>query len=274
MKLKYKRLKNTAWVILHLTFAVPASSFWRLPSLSVIKECFALKLLVFTVGHRFPCLHYLAYASIRLASALGAPITGTNRAGATPLHVAAYYGNTGAVSALLQSGVATDKKDASIGRTPLAFAARNGHSSIIHSLIKAGANPDSWDKDHMTPLHLATKYQLTPAVKLLLRLGANPNIKGGWGEYTPLHIAAQNNSVAITKELLKFGANKKIRDGLFDTAYDLACKRNHPQIMELLDNSPITTFLAGRLCERVGKKSILSSVPADIIVRIAQEAAQ
>jgi hypothetical protein len=62
-----------------------------------------------------------------------------------------------------------------------------------------------------TLLHRAVETQNINKVRLLLKYGANPNVRGA-GNDTPLHTAACRGPVRIVELLLKAGANPNVRD--------------------------------------------------------------
>jgi hypothetical protein len=57
---------------------------------------------------------------------------------------------------------------------------------IVQLLVERGANVNTRDKDHSTPLHLASFRQHLELVQVLLNHGANYNAKDSMGR-TPLH---------------------------------------------------------------------------------------
>ena len=82
----------------------------------------------------------------------GADPNVTDRAGNTPLHVAAQTGSLEVVKKLLSKGAKTDVQTPGAGpsqnqfrpvsgaQTPLLLAARNGHVEVMRTLIEAGAD--------------------------------------------------------------------------------------------------------------------------------------
>ena len=72
---------------------------------------------------------------------------------------------------------------------------------------------DSYDTNGFTELHTATKGNNTEEVKILLKLGADPNIKDDAGsEGTALDWAAYHGFADIVDILLKNGANKNLKN--------------------------------------------------------------
>lgn len=64
--------------------------------------------------------------------------------------------------------------------------------NIINMLITHGASISSFDKNNVTPLHLAAKYQYPKIIKLFLNNNANVNSSDNFS-MTPLHYAVQGN---------------------------------------------------------------------------------
>lgn len=76
--------------------------------------------------------------------------------------------------------------------------------NIVDFLIQKGANVAAYNKNNITPLHLAAKYQYTDIVKLLLENGADPNAEDN--QYmTPIHYAVQGD-IEECKPIKKVGS--------------------------------------------------------------------
>ena len=128
--------------------------------------------------------------------------------GRTLLHVAAQAGLSEYVKPLVDSGASISQADNSDVR-PVHVACRKDSKETLQALI-AAMNPseretnlnaivqDSGD----SPLHIAVKAGLLPAVTVLLESGANQNIKNLAGE-TPLDIATCMNNTSIVSLLQK-----------------------------------------------------------------------
>ena len=64
------------------------------------------------------------------------------KAGYTPLHVAAHFGQAAMVRFLLSSGASVDSST-SAGYTPLHQAAQQGHTLVINLLLESKAKPNA-----------------------------------------------------------------------------------------------------------------------------------
>jgi ankyrin repeat protein len=117
------------------------------------------------------------------------------------------------------------------GFTALHFAAQQGDVESARHLLKAGADIDTSHKEHGSPLIIAIASGHQDLAMFLLKEGANPNVKDGWG-ITPLHYAlhegvlilhgfkpsdtdrfgwTRKNMPELVNALLDFGANPNAR---------------------------------------------------------------
>lgn len=84
----------------------------------------------------------------------GATINLKDSRGATPLHLAAMYGQTRAAMALISAGAPIHERTDD-GWTPLHSAAEYGHHAVVSELLRKGANVDAATSRGWTPLHRA-----------------------------------------------------------------------------------------------------------------------
>jgi ankyrin repeat protein len=199
----------------------------------------------------------------------GANIEAKNKAGATPLHRAAFYGNTSLAEFLLDKGASINVTESS-GWTPLHHAVVSGHSDLVKLFLARGAdinakgilgatplheavirnqkaivvqllanNPsvDAQAQNGATPLHLAAVNNFAEIISLLLAKGAGVNSRNGSGE-TPLHLAAAKGHKEAAQILVDGGADTDSKDNSGKTPLQIASERHQSAIVELLEKSP------------------------------------
>lgn len=114
-----------------------------------------------------------------------------------------------------------------------------GDISTIKNLLSLGADVNTQNSLGETPLIIATKKSYPIIVNMLLKEGANPNIKDVYG-ITPLISAVYNpkDDINIVNELLEKGANVNYITPQGDTALILATRKkfNIDIINSLLDS--------------------------------------
>jgi len=181
---------------------------------------------------------------VKLLLAAGADVNKAKNDGITPLYIASYNGHAQIIQLLLAAGAEVNKADNN-EFTPLYMASRNGHTEIVKLLLAAdGIEVNKANKDGVVPLHIASNFGYIEIVKLLLASGVDVNKadRGGW---TPLcAVAYYSGNIEVVKLLLSYGANiyatltdnskvdPLIKAG--DTALDIAQKKGHIQVVELL----------------------------------------
>jgi ankyrin repeat protein len=128
-------------------------------------------------------LHWSVYRddlqTADLLIAAGANVTIANRAGVTPLALAARYGNAPMIERLLAAGANANEEGPS-GETPLMLAARNGNPEAIKVLAAAGADIEAREGLRgTTALMWAAEQRHSEAVKTLVELGADVSARSG-----------------------------------------------------------------------------------------------
>ncbi|GAM17303.1 hypothetical protein SAMD00019534_004780 [Acytostelium subglobosum LB1] len=141
-----------------------------------------------------------------------------NGQGMTPLNLACHSANSKMIELLLSNGsnVTVPAKN---GHCPMHnVASRRWQSEeftrLVKSMLDKGADIDCRTGDVQdTPLHIAASKDCDENVRVLLNLGANPNIFNKRGE-TPLHIAVARRNKDIVELLTKNGADVNLNNVL------------------------------------------------------------
>ena len=125
----------------------------------------------------------------------------------------------------------------------LGLACYFGHYDVAEYLTKAGAPLNSPSKNGLkaAPLHSAASAGHVRIVKLLLDLGADPNVREQAG-YTALHAAAQNGDMDLIRALLFGGADLNLKSDDGKTAMDIAMDAGHEKATLLLGEGVTRRF--------------------------------
>ena len=113
--------------------------------------------------------------------------------------------------------------------TPLHYALNNA-PHFVDLLLKYGANPNARDDFGNTPMHHASTPEL---IALLFLNGAKINTKG-YGGWTPLFNNIRLSNWPAVKCLLRHGANPNRRDDNDITPLTKALAKKNPKIVRLL----------------------------------------
>ena len=97
-----------------------------------------------------------------------------------PLHTAGWEGDVLTLNRLIAEGFPIDEQDDQ-RYSPLMYAAEAGHVEGVRLLLELGADPDVHEDydTHSTPLSLAAWRGHFSVVKLLIAHGARPDIHAG-----------------------------------------------------------------------------------------------
>ena len=132
--------------------------------------------------------------------------------GEMALHVAAGKGLALMVERLVDRGANMEGRMSS-GLTPLHVAALAGHVGTVRTLIKLGARIDNSlprvdGLKGFGAVHLAILGRSQPALRALIELGADFNIRGGRYHVTPLDLAVASEQCVIQALLEAKGAER------------------------------------------------------------------
>lgn len=195
-----------------------------------------------------------------LVTECGADVDALLNNDTTPLYLAAQGGCLGAISCLINNGAdvnfmmpvteyrgsleltlsAADAGAGSInaeagnGAQAVHAAAENGHPAALELLLKNGsAHIDSLTIG-TSPLHLAVQYRHLPCVEVLLKRGANVDIRSRLDGATPLYAATGRGLLEITRALLAAGANCMLTGRGGGTPLLYATLQGHTELVSLL----------------------------------------
>jgi uncharacterized protein len=121
------------------------------------------------------------------------------------------------------------------GFHPLGLACFFGHLEAAEYLVRAGAavNTPSNNELHATPLQSVVAGGHAPIVRMLLKNGAQPNVRERGGG-SPLHAAATNGDTESIQILILAGADLHLRDDNGKRPVELAEEKGHPRAVEIL----------------------------------------
>lgn len=162
--------------------------------------------------------------------------------GLTPLLAAAYVGNWPAAEALIESGADVNFKGPDVLETPLVAALFRSKYSMACKLIekKASLPTEKADRDSLiAEARVSTPDLHSDAavfVNFLLENGFDANDQGSKTQ-TPLMGAVSLSNIPLIKVLLKHGARLDTvkKNGL--TVWDVARKKNNPEVLKILNDA-------------------------------------
>ena len=202
-----------------------ASHLWGSSTAQVLLENGAEANVVDIHGQN--ALHLLSQqpiAEVKIAELLlswGVDMNAQDEEEMTPFHFAAYHGQVDVAELLLDYGARVDAENI-LGQTPLhlvllgnqnyqnfygdldtflkkQYPGRFAH--LAQLLLECGADANAQNKDHETPLHLASRSRSHDLAQILLQYGADVNVKNSEGK-SPLQLATGRKGKAMRRLLL------------------------------------------------------------------------
>jgi len=120
-------------------------------------------------------------------------------------------GNVKRLNTLLDKGIEVNFLYRKTGMTPLMTAAYAGHAAIVQALLGSGASINLTADDGASALHWASCNGYIDIVNILLRAGADVNMRREEDGPTPLHMALSNGHESIALALIDAGTNLDIK---------------------------------------------------------------
>jgi ankyrin repeat protein/peroxiredoxin len=153
--------------------------------------------------------------------------------GCTILHTAARFNRVNVIQYLFASGMSLEVEDKTLA-TPLLYAIMNNSGDAVAYLISKGANVNTKDVYNRAPLLivLSSNNGDTSIAEMLLRAGADINIKLGSNDHTLLDDACQRGDLSQCQFLLNASAFMLRKDA--DDRTCLYYALQHPNIIRLL----------------------------------------
>ncbi len=126
---------------------------------------------------------------------------------------AAATGQTARIRELLAANPSMVNEYAPDGFHPLGLAAFFGNTDTVAALLQAGADVDQQSRESMkvSALHSSAAARRPDIAALLLASGANPNLRAEAG-VTVLHEVAITGQIDLAEMLLKHGADLNAKD--------------------------------------------------------------
>ncbi len=162
------------------------------------------------------------------------------RFGATnSMHVAVATGNLDDVRKYLRADKSNSRTRYPNGCPVLFAAITNNHIDVVKELLThdpglAVVPKLAVEETHRYPVHYAVFCGRLRMTTMLLRNGADPNVRNTRG-WSPLHDAVVLDNVDLVEELLNAGANPNLPDTQGVAPVDLAKKYGSSQLIDIID---------------------------------------
>ena len=148
----------------------------------------------------------------------------------------AALGDVARLNDLVASNGELVKARSTDGFTPLHLACFFGQSGAAEALVQHGADANAVSPSRIAVIHSAAASRNAALLKLVLGAGADPNTRQQAG-YTALHEAAMHNSVERAQLLLDAGADPAIKNDKGQTAADMAVQEGNKEVLKILQSA-------------------------------------
>ena len=140
-------------------------------------------------------------------------------------HCAENFGDQTMIDFLLKNDGCRRHVQDSDGTTPLYIAEKYGKISTIELLLKIGADPNVKDVNNKTVFHIAARFGHLNVMSVLLEKDSRESNTQGIDGMTPLHIAVKYGKTLMVELLLKRGADPNVKNAEGRTADQLTNMR-------------------------------------------------
>jgi len=153
-------------------------------------------------------------------------------AGATPLHLASFFGHHQCVELLLDRHADIDALNGG-NETPLHYASSNGRHQCIALLLDRHADIHARNEDDDAAIHFASSNGRHQCIELLLDRHADVDALSTMS-FSPLHLASWESHHQCVELLLDRHADIHARNVFYDTPLHLASRKGHHPCIKLL----------------------------------------
>lgn len=178
----------------------------------------------------------IEYEKLRMIDELleaGADPNAISPGGLRPLHLISSFKKTNIALFLIKKGaLVNEHAHTRFKNTPLHYAVSDQNISLVKILIKYGADVDLKNYRGWTALHWAALRDNASLIKLLYEAKANVDVQDKNG-YTPLHLAALHASKNAVRVLLELGANANAVNQKGHNPYALARMANNDAAQQI-----------------------------------------
>ncbi|KAK3189120.1 hypothetical protein Dsin_028681 [Dipteronia sinensis] len=165
--------------------------------------------------------------------------------GGEELHAAARSGDLKSVQTILSSNPLSVNSRDKHSRTPLHLAAWSGQTEVVSYLCKQKADVGAAAMDDMGAIHFASQKGHIEVVRVLISSGASFKAFTRKG-MTPLHFAVQGSNLELVKYLVRKGASLSVKTKAGKTPHDLVRNEEIRSFLEASEHSSKEGNLNGK----------------------------